>query len=317
MNWLSFFIGVLVGWIVEWLIDLFYWRRAYQSCRTEKEALQARLAEAERRIIALRVKGWDLESEPQPMPSADVAAERAAVVPPEVDLDADLEAPELAATSAEVDIDLEVPEVVLPDADRDINLEALDVVFPDADLPDSDIDDFFDGMKSHFPDVDLEGSIDRLKARFPDLDLKTALQGLKVDFPDLDIDGAFDSLKARFPHMGMDAAVGGVAAELGERRAELVPKALEERDNLKKIEGIGPKISQLLQDNGILTFSQLADTSIDRLSAILRAGGPRYQLADPTTWPEQAELAAGGAWDELQALQDRLTGGRKSRRGDR
>jgi predicted flap endonuclease-1-like 5' DNA nuclease len=292
MTWLSFFIGVLVGWIIEWFIDLFYWRRAYQSCREEKEALQTRLDEAERRLAAFRVKGWEPERE-QRIPPAPVAAEEVAVVPPDVDLDAHMEA----------------PQVGLPEADLDVALKAAEV-----EAPEADIDSLFDGLKAHFPDVDLDASIDRLKARFPDLDVKTALQGLKVDFPDLDIDGAFDSLKAKFPHLAMGAAVGGVGAEQGERHAELPTMVPQGPDDLKKIEGIGPKISQLLQDNGILTFSQLADTSIDRLSAILQAGGPRYQLADPSSWPEQAELAAGGAWDQLQVLQDRLTGGRKSQR---
>jgi predicted flap endonuclease-1-like 5' DNA nuclease len=67
-------------------------------------------------------------------------------------------------------------------------------------------------------------------------------------------------------------------------------------------------------DNGILTFAQLAGTSIDHLQAILEAAGPNFRLADPTTWPEQAKLAADGTWDELEALQDRLIGGRRSRR---
>jgi predicted flap endonuclease-1-like 5' DNA nuclease len=202
--------------------------------------------------------------------------------------------------------------VALPDVDLGVDLKA-----PEVKVPDTGFDAFFDGLKARFPDVDLDGSIDRLKARFPDLDLKTALDGLKADFPDLDLDGAFDSLRAKFPDLDGDVAIAGVAPELGERRAKLPTIAPQRPDDLKRIEGIGPKISRLLKDNGILTFAQLANTSIDRLRAILLAGGPNFQLADPTTWPEQAKLAADEAWDELQALQDRLIGGRKSRRRDR
>ncbi len=80
-------------------------------------------------------------------------------------------------------------------------------------------------------------------------------------------------------------------------------------DDLKRIEGIGPKISGLLQESGIVTFSQLADTDVARLEEIVRGAGIR--IADPTTWPEQAALAAEDKWEELDALQDRLKGGRR------
>jgi len=33
-------------------------------------------------------------------------------------------------------------------------------------------------------------------------------------------------------------------------------------------------------------------------------------LADPTTWPKQAEYAADGEWDALEEYQDFLDGGR-------
>ncbi len=83
-----------------------------------------------------------------------------------------------------------------------------------------------------------------------------------------------------------------------------------EPDDLKRIEGIGPKISSVLQENGILTFGQLAATGTERLSQILMDAGLR-RLADPATWPEQAGLAAAGKWDELAKLQDELQGGRR------
>ena len=79
-------------------------------------------------------------------------------------------------------------------------------------------------------------------------------------------------------------------------------------DDLKKIEGIGPKISALLAAQGIVTFAQLAETSVERLQEILDQ--PNLRIADPTTWPEQARLAAMGDWQALERLQDQLKGGR-------
>jgi predicted flap endonuclease-1-like 5' DNA nuclease len=80
-------------------------------------------------------------------------------------------------------------------------------------------------------------------------------------------------------------------------------------DDLKRIEGIGPKISSLLQDAGITTFAQLAITGAERLREILDAANIR--IANPTTWPEQAALAAVGDWEGLASLQSELKGGRR------
>jgi predicted flap endonuclease-1-like 5' DNA nuclease len=81
-------------------------------------------------------------------------------------------------------------------------------------------------------------------------------------------------------------------------------------DDLTMVEGIGPKISSLCLDSGISTFAELAATEVDRLRQIL-ADARLTHLADPTTWPEQASLAAAGQWDRLAALQDELKGGRR------
>lgn len=88
--------------------------------------------------------------------------------------------------------------------------------------------------------------------------------------------------------------------------------ASDRRDDLKKIEGIGPKIQTLLYDNRIFTFADLAEARVDTLKHILHAAGERFQMHDPTSWPDQAKLAAEGRWDELQELQDILQGGRES-----
>lgn len=88
--------------------------------------------------------------------------------------------------------------------------------------------------------------------------------------------------------------------------ARKIPKA----DDLKVVEGIGPKIEGLLKSDGIKTWNDLASASIERLQGILNAAGSRYQMHNPTTWPQQAGLAAQGKWDELDKLQDELDGGR-------
>lgn len=81
-------------------------------------------------------------------------------------------------------------------------------------------------------------------------------------------------------------------------------------DDLTKIEGIGPKVNELLQTAGVTTFAALAGASHEQLKGILADAGSRYQMMDPTTWPQQSQLATDGKWDELQVLQDKLDGGR-------
>ena len=82
-------------------------------------------------------------------------------------------------------------------------------------------------------------------------------------------------------------------------------------DDLTRIEGIGSQLAALLNSNGIATFAQLASSTTDQLQALLRHAGSRFNRADPTTWPEQAALAAASNWPDLERLQQQLKGGRK------
>ena len=80
-------------------------------------------------------------------------------------------------------------------------------------------------------------------------------------------------------------------------------------DDLKVIEGIGPNITSVLNESGIHSFTQLAVTKVIILESILKEANIR--LVNPSTWSEQAALAAEGKWDELQTLKDELQGGLK------
>lgn len=82
------------------------------------------------------------------------------------------------------------------------------------------------------------------------------------------------------------------------------------KDDLKIVEGIGPKIEELFNNAGIYTFAELADTSAEKMKAILDAAGPRFQIHNPATWADQAALARDGKWDELKKWQDELYKGK-------
>ncbi|MCO6450875.1 MAG: DUF4332 domain-containing protein, partial [Caldilineales bacterium] len=81
-------------------------------------------------------------------------------------------------------------------------------------------------------------------------------------------------------------------------------------DDLRVIEGIGPKIASVLNDAGIFTFAALAASDPETLRQILDDAGIS-RISDPTTWPDQAKFAVARDWDGLDGLQSSLKGGRK------
>ncbi len=85
-------------------------------------------------------------------------------------------------------------------------------------------------------------------------------------------------------------------------------KTVKEND-LTLIEGIGPKIEELLNASGITTWKKLSETSISDCKDILEKAGNNYAMHNPATWSEQATLAYEGKWKELKKWQDELSGG--------
>nr|MBS0037255.1 50S ribosomal protein L27 [Saprospiraceae bacterium] len=89
------------------------------------------------------------------------------------------------------------------------------------------------------------------------------------------------------------------------------PKAAQKKaastgkgDNLKLIDGIGPKIAEILSEAGLGTYSAIADSSPEKIAEILSEAGNRYKSHDPTLWPEQAKIAATGDLDKLKEWQE-------------
>ena len=82
-------------------------------------------------------------------------------------------------------------------------------------------------------------------------------------------------------------------------------------DDLKVIEGVGPKIEELLKAAGITSWRALADADTSFVQGILDEAGPRYRMHDPGTWSKQAAFAADQQWGELEKYQDELKGGKE------
>ena len=135
----------------------------------------------------------------------------------------------------------------------------------------------------------IQGKYDRLKVEMEDTDAKDKSKGLGL------------TPEEQKPESKSKGATGMVFA---------TPMGKVKQDDLKIVEGIGPKIEGLLNAAGITTWAELAAAPVERLQEILVEAGERYRLAVPDTWPRQAQLAHEGKWDELKKWQDELDGGR-------
>jgi ribosomal protein L13 len=104
-------------------------------------------------------------------------------------------------------------------------------------------------------------------------------------------------------------AVVSEVTPVKEVKAPKSTKKATGNDDLKIVEGIGPKIEELLNAAGIITYSDLASADVTKLEEILTAAGPRYSIHKPTTWATQSALARDGKFEELETFKKELDGG--------
>jgi predicted flap endonuclease-1-like 5' DNA nuclease len=363
MDWFSFFAGALTGWIVEWLIDLFYWRRKQGRWSEERTRLQADLAHGNEVIGGLRTRDADLNQQLS-IARGDLSAanNNAHLLGGELDsaraqmealkqelaqaaanqnaladqlnsavAAANAEAAALREQLAQVEAD---SQVLLADnsllraraaeaegnatrfaavgalaaaaaaeaeaqAQRD-DLTIIEGVGPKIAelLNDNNLYTFADVANTSVDDLEtiLRSGGSRFQTANPETWPRQAKLAANREWPRLDL------LKAQLK--------GGVRRPEGEAPATRSQPVPTPADDLTMIEGIGPKIAEILQQNGIRTFAQLARMEPARLRLLLMEAGPAYRIADPTSWPEQASWAAVGNWDRLQALKDQLDAGR-------
>ncbi len=80
-------------------------------------------------------------------------------------------------------------------------------------------------------------------------------------------------------------------------------------NDLKIVEGIGPKIESLFLKEGVKTWKALSECTISKCQTILDKGGDRFNVHNPKTWPRQAKMAYEGKWKQLLEWQNKLDGG--------
>lgn len=83
-------------------------------------------------------------------------------------------------------------------------------------------------------------------------------------------------------------------------------------NDLTVIEGIGPAIAHLCINRGITTWWSMANADLSLLRSMLAEAGPKFQVHDPASWPQQARLLANGQWEKFQRLAEALRDGNDS-----
>lgn len=339
VHWLSFLVGALVGWALEWVLDVLIWRRRYTRTVEVEAQTRTELVDAQGELETLRVQaaGYqeletqlaacrnDLQARNQ-----DVERLNGALVAAKSDVEG-LQA-ELANTKATCQDQVRELQAALSAArDENATLRAqyarrtesqtaaraaaaagvTAAAVTEVERGAGDDLTVVEGIGPKIADLLNQHGI-RSFAELGDTDVERLHDILKEGGP-----GFYTADPQNWPPQARLAAKGDwVALQAlqeqlvgGVRRAPSATPALE--DDLALIEGIGPRISALLRHYGIQNFAQLAEADVDRLQAMLNEAGPGFQMASPETWPEQARLAADGEWEELRALQDRLTAGRE------
>lgn len=175
-------------------------------------------------------------------------------------------------------------------------------------------------LKEHEATLEaLNTDLSQRDTTIQDLEEQVREQGEHVDAANTDI-----AELRRQNQETMDRAVGaeGRVNELQkltqEREQEITALKAKERamqDDFSHLDGVGPKISATLRSAGVKTFAKLAAKEVDDIKEILVAKNPSLlRLSDPTTWPEQAGMAAEGRWETLKALKEGLKERRRRER---
>ncbi len=165
---------------------------------------------------------------------------------------------------------------------------------------------------------DLEDKVAKLETGLKSCSRQKASLQAELDAHKRSKDNEESKIRLSSTEVGTSAALVGKTSEESVTKEILFDAAAAKaifgkkikEDDLKIVEGIGPKIEELFHFAGVTTWKALSETSIEKCEEILKAGGERFRLHKPDTWPDQARLAFEGKWQELANWQDKLNGGK-------
>ena len=138
------------------------------------------------------------------------------------------------------------------------------------------------------------------KAQGPSEELKSKLDNLSVENSRLQDDLNLCQEKVQ----KLDTQAGRHKFQFDAKKAKAVFGRFIKQDDLKIVEGIGPKIEGLFHNYNIKTWEILSRTSVAKCYEVLESGGEKYRVHDPASWPMQAKMCYQGKWKELYRWQE-------------
>ena len=131
-------------------------------------------------------------------------------------------------------------------------------------------------------------------------DLETSLEELKASNSRLqsELDLCRDNLQ------NVHNQPGKQVSKFNAKMAKNVLGKFVKQDDLKIVEGIGPKIEGLFHNYNIKTWKSLSETSVAKCHEVLDSGGEKYRVHDPASWPMQARMCYENKWKELHRWQE-------------
>jgi len=285
--WLLLLLGFLLGFVLEWLVDLWFWRRKWIANQKEIEVLRnkvqaqtAELAAAEAHIDALKAELEELSKEMVAAQPAAITEDAKESSPAEIP-DIVLTAPDLSPSELS-EIDLADPELPPPEisdidpTDPEIipsEISEIDLANPELTSPELEEIDLADPElnPSELAEIDISE---------PELSLPQV--------PDIVLTSP-DPAPPALPHI-IQPQLPAIDDIPPEADLEVSIPELPSSDDLTRIKGIGAKFAAILNEAGINSFAQLAARTPEELHAIVDP--PAWRKVDTTTWIEQAQILA-------------------------
>ena len=156
------------------------------------------------------------------------------------------------------------------------------------------------GGSSNTGNVTLQSDLDACRSNASKLNASLSSLQAEIDSLKLKSNSNVQSFTAAVTTIPFDA---GLALSVFGKKVN--------QDDLKIVEGIGPKIEELFHNAGVKTWRALSETSAEKSQEILDHAGESYAIHNPTTWAKQALMAYQGKWQELKTWQDSLDGGKE------
>lgn len=291
LGWLV--LGLLIGWAIEFAIDFLYWRKKAQeeaeALAQQESVLLAQQTELGHRQATLRLREKEM---------ADLQASLAG---------RDAELLQQARRVEERSDDLSRVEQAIEKRRADLDRMGLTLNERDKEIAAR-------GEQLRSKEVNYNRRLDTLESTEAELARRVAVVSNREE--------AMQSWEGRILSREHDVADREASVNYHANRIandaagyEAVKNLLKQhyrtaegRDRLQALVGIDDRTVELLNQAGIRTFERLAETSMGELTRLMEAAGPRYALANPLSWAEQAGLFLAEDWVALDNLQAELKG---------